>query len=131
SYLTALDADPAVLDRIEERLEQLADLRRRFGAESAADLRPRAQEAAHQMADGERAAERIARAAAEVAGAEATADRLATALHKGRAKVAARFARSVERHLADMGMDGARLEVALAEAPLGPRGRDAVELRLA
>ena len=33
SYLTALDADPAVLDRVEERLEQLADLRRRFGAD--------------------------------------------------------------------------------------------------
>jgi DNA repair protein RecN (Recombination protein N) len=131
SYLTALDADPAVLDRVEERLEQLADLRRRFGAESAADLRPHAEEAARRLADGERADERIARAEAEVARAEATAERLATALHKGREKVAARFARSVEHHLADMGMEGARLEVALAEAPLGPRGRDAVELRLA
>ncbi len=77
SYLTALDADPAVLDRVEERLEQLADLRRRFGAESAADLRPRARRLRTRLADGERAAERIARAAAEVAGAEATADRLA------------------------------------------------------
>ena len=131
SYLTALDADPAVLDRVEGRLEQLADLRRRFGAESAADLRPRAAEAAQQLADRERAGERVARAAAEVAGAEATADRLAAALRKGRDKVAARFARGVERHLADMGMEGARLDVALAEAPLGPRGRDAVELRLA
>ena len=30
-----------------------------------------------------------------------------------------------------MGMDGARLEVSIADAPLGARGRDAVELRLA
>ena len=30
-----------------------------------------------------------------------------------------------------MGMDGARLEVSIADAPLGARGRDAVEMRLA
>ena len=132
SYLTGLDADPAVLDRIEERLEQLAELRRRFGGvDEAADLRPRAEAAAAELAEGERADERIARAAAAVAAAEKTAERLATALHKGREKAAKPFARGVEGHLADMGMDGARLEVSIAEAPLGARGRDAVELRLA
>ena len=82
-----------------------------------------------ELAEGERADERIARAAAAVAAAEKTADRLATALHKGREKAAKPFARGVEGHLADMGMDGARLEVSIAEAPLGARGRDAVELR--
>ncbi|MDX6571716.1 MAG: repair protein RecN, partial [Gaiellales bacterium] len=131
SYLTGLDSDPATLDRIEERLEQLAELRRRFAGESAADLRPRAEAAALELAEGERADERIARAAAGVAEAEAAADRLATALHKARVRAGPPFARSVERHLADRGMDGARLEVAIGEAPLGGRGRDAVELRLA
>jgi len=131
SYLTGLDADPAVLDRTEERLEQLAELRRRFGADAAADLLPRAEAAARELAEGERADERIARAAAGVAKAEAAAARIATALHKGREKAAGPFARAVERHLADMGMDGARLEVSIADAPLGARGRDAVEMRLA
>ena len=132
SYLTGLDADPAVLDRIEERLEQLAELRRRFGGvDEAADLRPRAEAAAAELAEGERADERIARAAAAVTAAEKAADRLATALHKGREKAAKPFAAGVEGHLADMGMDGARLEVSIADAPLGARGRDAVELRLA
>ena len=111
-YLSGLDADPAVLDRIEERLEQLAELRRRFGGvDEAAELRPRAEAAATELAEGERADERIARAAAAVAAAEKTAERLATALHKGREKAAKPFARGVEGHLADMGMDGARLEV--------------------
>ncbi len=132
SYLTGLDADPSVLDGIEERLEQLADLRRRFGGvDEAAELRPRADAAAAELAEGERADERIARAAAAAAAAEKTADRLASALHKARHKAAKPFAGSVEHHLADMGMDGARLEVAIADAPLGPRGRDVVELRLA
>jgi DNA repair protein RecN (Recombination protein N) len=132
SYLTGLDADPAALDRIEERLEQLAELRRRFrGVDEAAELWPRAEAAAAELAEGERADERIARAAAAVAAAGATADRLAAALHKGREKAAKPFARGVEGHLADMGMDGARFEVSIAEAPLGARGRDAVELRLA
>jgi DNA repair protein RecN (Recombination protein N) len=132
SYLTGLDADPAVLDRIEERLEQLAELRRRFGGvDEAADLRPRAEAAATELAEGVRADERIAHAAAAVAAAEKTAERLATALHKGREKAAKPFARGVEGHLADMGMDGARLEISIAEAPLGARGRDTVELRLA
>ena len=57
--------------------------------------------------------------------------RLAARLHKAPEKAAKPFARGVEGHLADMGMDGARLEVSIAEAPLGARGRDAVELRLA
>ncbi|MDX6630762.1 MAG: repair protein RecN, partial [Gaiellales bacterium] len=131
SYLSGLDADPAVLDRIEERLEQLAELRRRFGAEAAADLRERAEAAALELAEGERADERIARAAVGFEQAEVTAERLATALRKGREKAGKPFAQSVERHLADMGMDGARLEVAIADASLGARGRDAVEMRLA
>ncbi len=132
SYLTGLDADPGVLDRIEERLEQLAELRRRFGGvDEAAELRPRAAAAAAELAEGERADERIARAAAAVAAAEKAADRLATALHKTRQKAAKTFAGSVEHHLADMGMDGARLDVTIADAPLGARGRDVVELRLA
>ena len=132
SYLTGLDADPGVLDRIEERLEQLAELRRRFGGvDEAAELRPRAAAAVAELAEGERADERIARAAAAVAAAEKAAERLASALHKTREKAAKTFARSVEHHLADMGMDGARLDVTIAEAPLGARGRDAVELRLA
>ena len=101
------------------------------GRDAAADLLPRAEAAARELAEGERADERIARAAADVAKAEAAAGRLATALHKGREKAAKPFARAVERHLADMGMDGARLEVSIAEAPLGARGRDAVEMRLA
>ena len=84
SYLDGLDADPAVLDRIEERLEQLAELRRRFGGvDEAADLRPRAAAAAAELAEGERADERIARSAAAVAAAEKTAGRLAAALQQG------------------------------------------------
>ncbi len=132
SYLTGLDADPAALDRIEDRLEQLAELRRRFGGvDEAAELRPRAEAAAAELAEGERADERIARATAAVAAAEAASERIADALHKGREKAAKPFARGVEGHLADMGMDGARLEVSIAAAALGARGRDAVELRLA
>ena len=132
SYLTGLDADPAALDRIEDRLEQLAELRRRFGGvDEAADLRPRAEAAAAELAEGERADERIARAGAAVAAAEATSERIADALHTAREKAAKPFARGVEGHLADMGMDGARLEVSVAAAPLGARGRDVVELRLA
>ena len=132
SYLTGLDADPAALDRIEDRLEQLAELRRRFGGvDEAAELRPRAEAAAAELAEGERADERIARATAAVAAAEAASERIADALHKGREKAAKPFARGVEGHLADMGMDGARLEVSIAAAVLGARGRDAVELRLA
>ena len=133
SYLTGLDADPAALDRIEERLEQLAELRRRFGGvDEAAELRPRAEAAAAELAEGERADERIARAS----GCASRRPRprrsgSPTALHKGREKAAKPFARGVEGHLADMGMDGARLEVSIAAAPLGARGRDAVELRLA
>ena len=103
---------------------------------SAASTRPPScarapRRAAAELAEGERADERIARAAAALATAEKTTDRIAASLRKRREAAGKPFAQSVERHLADMGMDGARLEVSLADAPLGPRGRDAVELRLA
>ena len=122
--LSELDAEPGRLEQVEGRLQLFADLERRFGA-SLDELAVEAVAARRALDDLEGGESRLAALAR--AGAEAAARRL----RASRRSAAGSFARAVERELADLGMERARLEVAIERAELGPRGHDAVTLRLA
>ena len=129
-YLQELEAQPGRLDQVESRLVQLADTARRHDAESADELVRRAEEARALLeslgpADQQEAA---LRAALETAHAELLAS--AAALHQLREATAGPFARAVESHLADLGMEHATLEVRISAREPGPRGADEVELLL-
>ena len=131
AYLASLDGEQGRLEAVEQRLEELSELRRRFGAEHAADLLDRAEQAALALASGEDAETLLARLETERAACEETALVAARRLRVLRVGGAAGFADAVEGHLGELGMDGARFEVVCEEAPLGPRGFDAVEFLLA
>jgi DNA repair protein RecN (Recombination protein N) len=128
-YLQELEAQPGRLDHVEARLAQLADTAKRYGAADADELAARAEGARAQLeALGPADEEKAIRADADRADAE-LADAVA-ALRALRTEAAAPFARAVEAHLADLGMEHARLDVRIADREPSARGGDDVELYL-
>ncbi|WP_435198784.1 DNA repair protein RecN [Janibacter sp. GS2] len=144
-YAADIEADPARLSVVEQRRAALTDLTRRYGDDINAVLEHR-DTARQRLLTLEGADERIEALTArvdEVAGAlSAAVSRLTAA----RTVAAAQLASSVEGELAQLGMDKARVEVAVEPRAddAGPRlpgpdgdrrisadGADAVEIRVA
>ena len=119
SYLDELEADPARLDWIEDRLAAFGELERRHGLsiDGVVELAADAQTALRQL-DGDGG--RLAELQAEVEAAERRAKAAAAKLSRARASALPRFTRDVEAELADLGMEDAKLEPAL---DIGRHGR--------
>jgi len=133
SYAAGVEGDPARLAEVEERLERIEGLRRKYGESVEEILAFRAGAAAELEADEaagsrerELAAERERRAAALV--------RDARALSAGRRRAARRLADAVETELRALALPHAGLAVDLPPAPAseglpcGPAGAEAPEL---
>ncbi len=129
-----IEADPARLAALDERLHQVERLQRKYGATVPEILRFR-DEAAGELAALEGADERESELLRE---REATGQRLAATareLSKGRCRAAGELASVVEASLRELGMPEARFSVALEpapaaeDAPCGPTGAELPEFR--
>lgn len=133
-HLADVDADPARLARLDERLHQIEVLQRKYGGSVEEVLRFR-EEAAQQLAGLERADEREAELVAERDAAVATLAERAAELTRGREKAARTLGRRVQKELKELAMAQARFEVALEpvaagdDLPCGPNGAEAAEFR--
>ncbi len=121
-----VDHDPAAILALEERLALIFTLERKYG-EDAQGLLARADRAAVEI-------ERLRGLGTERARRAAEASRLlegvgvaAEALSALRRRAAAALAREVERVLAELGLGGTRIEIAVGRRPAGP-DEPAVEL---
>jgi DNA repair protein RecN (Recombination protein N) len=124
SFLSSLEAEPGRLEEVEGRLEAIAEVKRRFRAQTYEELLTHAAEARAELgaiADGHDPA---AAAAEALAAAEETVRRLTSALREARADAAPRFAAGVARELADIGMGEGEFHVELAARDGGPSGED-------
>jgi DNA repair protein RecN (Recombination protein N) len=132
SYLERVEADPARLAEVEERLEAIDRLARKHGGsvESALVHAERCREQIDRLAGAE---ERGAEAEAALAEAEAERADLAAKLSGGRAAAAGPLRERVATELERLAMPGASLEVSLEHHPdgFGPDGAETVELLLA
>jgi DNA repair protein RecN (Recombination protein N) len=123
---------PGRLESIDERLDVLTRLKRKYGDTEATMLAFR-QDAAVELERLGRHEEILAaqdRMLGELRGELAEA---AVALSERRRAAAERLARETEQELRQLGMDGARFAIAVEPAPLvdvGPRGLDRIEFRL-
>src|SRR4051794_2262079 len=108
-YAEGLEAEPGRLEVVEGRLELLSDLLRRFAATSLGELLQLAEEARALLAEEQSGQPLTARLLAELEAAEGLAVDGAVALHALRREAAEPFCRAVEGHLADLGMEAARL----------------------
>jgi DNA repair protein RecN (Recombination protein N) len=124
--------EPGRLEAIDDRLDVLTRLKRKYGDSEAAMLRHR-EEAAAELERLARHDETLAaqdRTVAELGG-ELTA--VAEALSERRAAAATRLAVRVEKQMRALGMERAVFRIALERAPaaeMGARGLDTVEFAL-
>jgi DNA repair protein RecN (Recombination protein N) len=131
-YLHDLAADPANLAIIEDRLAEIARLKRKYGGALDDVLRKR-DEIDNELAALEQGDESLAPLQAELDAAERDARDWAKRLAVERRRVARQLERTLTLELHALAMDGARFEVRFADGedrPIGPTGRDDVEFYL-
>ena len=115
SYSENIDASPARLQEIEDRLALLERLKKRHGP-ALADVIARAEALRRERHDIEHATERSAELDSALHQAQAAYTRVAGALSTRRRSAATQFARAIEKALADLAMAKTRCEVRFAEA---------------
>jgi DNA repair protein RecN (Recombination protein N) len=131
-YAEGIDASPARLQQVEERLAVLERLKRKYGP-ALDDVIARREALRAERSDLERGGERIRELEDALAAARRTYLDAAGALSEERRRVAVRLAGLLERVLADLAMEKTRFEVhfeALPEAEWAARGTDAAEFYL-
>lgn len=118
SYAAGIDASPARLEEVEDRLAVLERLKRKYGP-ALADVLDRADRLRRELDDIENAAERSEAIDAEMDRARAAYLEHAIALSRRRRTAAESFSRSLEKALGDLAMGRTRCEVRFTEADSG------------
>ncbi len=130
-YADGIDASPAKLQQVEERLALLERLKRKHGP-TLTDVIDKREALRHELGDLEHGEERIAELEREFAGARTAYLAQAEQLSRERRRVAAAFGGQLEAALGELAMEHTRFEVRFADAPLpesswSGRGIDAAE----
>jgi DNA repair protein RecN (Recombination protein N) len=126
SYTEELDADPATLDEIQQRLEVLKRLRRKYGENEEAILEhfAAAQEELAQLEDAEASEDKLRD---RVEKADRALEKAAAELTKIRTDKAKEFGSLVEAQLRDLAMSKAQFAVDIKSRPADAHGADNVE----
>ncbi|MFM7840679.1 MAG: DNA repair protein RecN, partial [Nitrospira sp.] len=132
AYHEGLEQDPARLVQMEERLDRLLKLKRKYGGTEAALLakRDEVQREIDLLESGDTQLVEMERRAAET---KTQAEKLADRLSRERAKAGKALESRVMEELAGLRMDRTRFQILVetdrTEAGFGPSGRDRVEYR--
>jgi DNA repair protein RecN (Recombination protein N) len=127
----SIEAEPGRLEAIDDRLDALTRLKRKYGDTEAAMLAYRDQ-AARELEGLERHTETVATGERQVAELRLALLGRARTLSKRRLEAAARLGALVQREIRALGMDRARLEMALepdGDDDVSARGLDRGEFR--
>ncbi len=125
-YQDAIDADPARLEQIEDRLDLIRTLKRKYGdtigdiLRYGTDLGGKIDELTHSDERSQQLESRI-----DILREELSA--VSRALTSLRTSAAPDFEKAIERELADLAMEKTRFQVSIQRAEPGPTGADAVE----
>ena len=125
-FLTTLEADPGRVEQVEEELDRIADVRRRFRAQTYEELLAAASRARAELDAIDQGFDPAAAAVEALTAAEKQMQRLAAELHTVRAEAAPRFAGEVARELVGVGMGDGEFVAELRERELGQTGVDDV-----
>jgi DNA repair protein RecN (Recombination protein N) len=123
-FLASLEADPGALDEVEAQLARIADLQRRFGAMSLAELLARAAEARRELDEAAAGHDPVGAAADAVAAAEARVGAVVEKLRAVRRSQARPLAEAVASELQGLGLGEGEFVVELREREMGATGAD-------
>jgi DNA repair protein RecN (Recombination protein N) len=133
-YADGLAADPERLGELEDRLHLLTKLCRKHGVASAAELAAAQAAMSQELSALGQHESHLAERERELEAARKAAAQAATALTAARKQSAGKLERAAGAALAELGMKGARVEVAISSRDadqIGRRGWDRIELLLA
>jgi len=123
-FAASLETEPGALDSVEERLQAIADLKRRFGTATYDDLLERAAAAERELGEMAGAGDPVEAAAAAVGEAEQQVAAFGEALRKARQASTETLGAAVAAELSSLGMGDGEFLVELRERDLGPTGAD-------
>ena len=123
-FAASLETEPGALDSVEERLQAIADLKRRFGTATYDDLLQRAAAAERELGEMAGAGDPVEAAASAVGEAEQQVAALGEALREARQASTETLGAAVAAELSSLGMGDGEFLVELRERDLGPTGAD-------
>src|SRR6185503_2731613 len=123
-FAASLETEPGALDSVEERLQALADLKRRFGTATYGDLLERAAAAERELGETAGTGDPVEAAAAAVGEAEQQVAAFGEALREARQASTETLGAAVAAELSSLGMGDGEFLVELRERDLGPTGAD-------
>jgi DNA repair protein RecN (Recombination protein N) len=129
SYRENIEFNPARLNIVEERLDLIRNLKRKYG-DTIEQILEYARKAASELAELESYETRAQELDDAIASAEAELREMCSKMSELRRKGAEPFAQLVMRELSDLGMGKAKFAVDIKPADLGPDGSDSVEFLL-
>ena len=123
-FVASLETEPGALDAVEERLQAIADLKRRFDATTYDELLERASAAERELGESAATGDPVEAAAGAVAAAEQRVEAFSGALRDARRANAQALGGAVAAELASLGMGEGEFLVELGERDPGPTGAD-------
>ena len=128
--LSQIDADPARLQQLEERMALVQRLKRKYG-HTVADILAALEKHQTRLNDLATRTEQVERLKAEIAAATARLNDKAALLSKSRAQAAGKLARAITGELHDLGFLKAGFSIDLTAVQPGPHGADDVSFGFA
>ncbi len=124
SFLASLDAEPGRLETVEEELDRLATLRRRYGCATTEELAARAAAARAELAGLAEQGDPLQAAESALAAAEARSSGIANDLRATREAAVSPFEAAVAANLRGLGMGEGEFRVELRRRERSASGED-------
>lgn len=126
AYLDELEADPNRLDTVEDRLQALRAVKRKYGE----DVEGYLAETKARLARMENFEEETAGLEGRIREGEAELERLGDTLSAGRKRAAEELSAKVQENLGDLNLGRTTFRADLVEGALGPNGKERVEFMI-
>ena len=126
NQLERVDFDPAELDVINNRLDRLYDLEKKYHVETVDELIAKRDELKSQLNNIENSDEALAELQQQLSALQTNAKKEADVLTKRRMKAAQQIEKEMQSRLIPLGMPNVRFKIQITEEALGHTGQDKV-----